>query len=157
MAQKKFKASLDAIGPGGAWTRMQVPFDVEKAFGSKARVAVSGTLNGFAFRTSILPNGDGTHHMMLNKALMAGAQVSAGMTVEVTMEKDEASREVETPGDLAAALAKNADAMATWTAKTPTFRAEYVLWILEAKAAATRERRIEKIVERVSQGKRRYD
>lgn len=47
----KFKAKLKAAGPGGAWTYLAVPFNVEKVFGSKARVAVKGTLNGFAFRS----------------------------------------------------------------------------------------------------------
>ena len=95
--RKKFTARLESIGPGGSWTRMQIPFDAAAAFGSRGRVAVCGTLNGFAFRTSILPNGDGTHHMMLNKALLAGAEASAGERVAVVMERDVASREVATP------------------------------------------------------------
>jgi hypothetical protein len=156
-AKKSFTAKLDRVGPGGGWTRMQIPFDVEKAFGSKARVAVSGTMNGFAFRTSILPNGDGTHHMMLNKALLAGAKVDPGATVKVVMERDDASREVPAPKDLLAALAKNAAAKRTWGEKTPTCRKEYVAWIEEAKAPETRARRIVATVERVAAGKRRYD
>lgn len=38
-------------------TRVAVPFDVPAAFGSRARVAVRGTINGFAFRSSIFPYG----------------------------------------------------------------------------------------------------
>ncbi len=157
MPKKTFTAPLDSIGPGGGWTRMQIPFDVEKAFGSRARVAVRGTMNGFEFRTSILPNGDGTHHMMLNKALLAGAKAEPGATVKVVMERDDESREVEAPKDLVAALTKNADAKRVWGDKTPTFRKEYVVWIEEAKAPETRARRIAATVERVAAGKRRYD
>jgi hypothetical protein len=154
---KKFKATLDSIGPGGSWTRLEIPFDCEKAFGSKARIAVRGTLNGFAYRTSILPNGDGTHHMPLNKAILAGAKAEPGTRVDVSMEKDEESREVEAPADLVAALKKNRAAQKVWDAKTPTFRKEYVLWIEEAKAAETRARRIGATVEKVAEGKRKYD
>jgi hypothetical protein len=155
--KKTFKSPLDALGPGGSWTRMQIPFDVEKAFGSKARVAVRGTMNGFEFRTSILPNGDGTHHMMLNKAILAGAKTAAGETVKVVMERDDESREVPAPKDLLAALGKNAVAKRIWKEKTPTFRKEYVLWIEDAKAHETRARRIAATVEKVAAGTRRYD
>ena len=154
---KKFTARLESIGPGGSWTRMQIPFDAAAAFGSRGRVAVCGTLNGFAFRTSILPNGDGTHHMMLNKALLAGAEASAGERVAVVMERDVASREVATPSDLATALGKSREAKEVWAAKTPTFRAEYVAWVDEAKSAGTRARRVGTTVERVARGLRRYD
>jgi Domain of unknown function (DUF1905) len=57
---KQFKTRLTSRGPGGAWTFFEVPFSVEEAFGSKARIAVSGTMNGFAFQNSLMPNGDGT-------------------------------------------------------------------------------------------------
>ncbi|MGA7121385.1 MAG: YdeI/OmpD-associated family protein [Polyangiaceae bacterium] len=155
--RKKFTAKLESIGPGGSWTRMEIPFDAAAAFGSRARVAVWGTLNGFPFRTSILPNGDGTHHMMLNKALLAGAKASAGERVTVVMEKDIGSREVATPSDLAAALGKSREAKKVWSAKTPTFRAEYVAWVEEAKSAGTRARRVSTTVEKVAHGLRRYD
>jgi Domain of unknown function (DUF1905)/Bacteriocin-protection, YdeI or OmpD-Associated len=156
MTKKKFTAKLESIGPGGSWTRMQIPFDVAAAFGSKARVAVRGSLNGFAFRTSILPNGDGTHHMMLNKALLAGSDATAGERVAVVIEKDEDSREVAMPRDLATALGKSREATKVWAAKTPTFRAEYIAWVEEAKSAETRARRIGATVDKVARGLRRY-
>ena len=82
MAMKRFKGRLIPRGPGGAWTFLAIPFSVEEAFGSRARVAVSGTLNGFAFRNSLMPEGDGTHSMMVNKALQAGAKAAAAALKE---------------------------------------------------------------------------
>ena len=35
-----------------------ITFNVAEAFGSKAGVAVTGSTNGFAFRSSIFPVGD---------------------------------------------------------------------------------------------------
>jgi hypothetical protein len=60
---KNLKIRLTSRGPGGAWTFLKVPFSAEQAFGTKARVAVAGTINGFAFQNSLMPNGDGTHSM----------------------------------------------------------------------------------------------
>lgn len=63
---KAFKTRLTARGPGDAWTFLEMPFSVEKEFGTKARVAVVGTMNGFAFQNSLMPNNDGTHSMWLS-------------------------------------------------------------------------------------------
>lgn len=70
---KSFKAEIWAQGPNDAWTAITLPFDVEKAFASKGRVSVKATLESQTFHTSIFPNGDGTHHMMVNKAMKAAA------------------------------------------------------------------------------------
>ena len=76
-SMKRFKTRLTSRGPGGAWTFLEIPFSVEKAFGSKARIAVAGTVNGFAFQNSLMPNGDGTHSMMVSKTLQSGAKAAA--------------------------------------------------------------------------------
>jgi hypothetical protein len=54
---------------------------VQKAFGTKARVPVVGTINGFSFRNSLMPEGNGTHSMIANKELQKGAKATAGDTV----------------------------------------------------------------------------
>jgi hypothetical protein len=59
--KREFRATLEPAGDNGAWVVLTPPFSVEEAFGSRARVAVRGTMNGFAFRTSLFPAGDGTH------------------------------------------------------------------------------------------------
>ncbi len=46
MAKKTFTATLVKPGARGTWTYFVVPFSVEEAFGSKARVKVKGTING---------------------------------------------------------------------------------------------------------------
>jgi hypothetical protein len=74
MKEKKFEGLLTARGPKGAWTYMPIPFSVEEVFGKRSRVPVSGTINGFAFRNSLMPNGDGTHLMTISKDLMEGAK-----------------------------------------------------------------------------------
>ena len=55
-----------------------------------------------------------------------------------------------------AALGRNAKARATLMGFSPSARAEYVEWIADAKADATRARRIEQAVEWLAEGKRRH-
>jgi len=59
------------------------------------------------------------------------------------------------PDDLAAALAKNKKAAATYEAFSPSGRREYVEWITEAKRAETRVKRVQQAVEWMAEGKPR--
>ncbi|MBC6953609.1 DUF1905 domain-containing protein [Synechococcales cyanobacterium CNB] len=59
---------------------------VTEAFGSLGRISVVGKVNGFPIKTSIFPNGDGTHHMMFNKAMQKGADATVGDMVEMELE-----------------------------------------------------------------------
>lgn len=69
-----FTTTLIGRGPSGAWTHMDVPFSVEEAFGTRARVAVRGTINGFPFRSSLMPRGKGVFYMAINREMQEGAQ-----------------------------------------------------------------------------------
>jgi uncharacterized protein YdeI (YjbR/CyaY-like superfamily) len=61
----------------------------------------------------------------------------------------------EVPDDLAAALLSNRKARAAFDAFPPGYRREYVEWVVEAKRAETRQRRIAQAVEWISEGKTR--
>lgn len=153
--KQEFQATLMSKGPGGAWTYLPIPFDVHQVFGSKARVAVAGTINNFPFRNSLMPEGDGTHSMMVGKDLQQGANARAGDLVAVTLEPDTAERVVITPPELEAALAENQQAASVFEKLAPSHRKEYVDWILSAKQAATKTSRISKAVEMLATGRKR--
>ncbi len=61
----------------------------------------------------------------------------------------------EVPPELAAALRKNTQARKTFEGLTPGHRREYIEWIAEAKRPETRERRLEKTIEWLLEGKSR--
>ena len=61
--------------------------------------------------------------------------------------------ELKAPADLLAALAKNKKAKATFDGFPPGQRREYISWVIEAKQAATRKKRIETAVEWMAEGK----
>jgi hypothetical protein len=152
--RQEFQGKLTPRGPGGAWTFMPIPFSVEKVFGSKARVLVAGTVNGFAFRNALLPEGDGTHSMMFGKEMQAGAKAKQGETVSVVLWLDDKPRTVEVPKELEAALKKNPKAAGFFAGLSPSCKKQYAEWIESAKQAETKERRVAKAVELLVAGKK---
>jgi len=59
------------------------------------------------------------------------------------------------PAELAEALRKNPEALATFEAFSPSHRREYVDWIAEAKGEDTRQRRLANAIEWMAEGKAR--
>jgi uncharacterized protein YdeI (YjbR/CyaY-like superfamily) len=64
--------------------------------------------------------------------------------------------DLATPDDLAAALARNPAAQASFDGFSPSQRREYLEWITDAKSEATRAKRLEQAVEWMSEGKARH-
>jgi len=146
MPVKNFRARIVPMGDAH-WSCIRMPFNVMQEFGSKARVAVRGTVNGFAFRSSIFPDGSGSHFMMLNKAIREGAKVAAGDTVAVAMEPDAKARTITVPKDLRAALSRLPALHSRFSALSYSHKKEYVDWIAGAKRPETRKARIRKALE----------
>ena len=85
-------------------TGIVIPFDVLKVFGTRARVPVRGTLNGYAFRGSLFPVGDGRHYMVVRKGLReaAGVRHTAEPSPSRWSATTAASPPVTPPADLSA-------------------------------------------------------
>jgi Domain of unknown function (DUF1905)/Bacteriocin-protection, YdeI or OmpD-Associated len=152
MKKLEFKVRLQGKqGSSIAW--LNAPFDVMEVFGTRARVPVRGTINGFPFRTSLMPM-DGCHGMAVNKTMRDGAGVGAGDTVTVVMERDEAERVVEVPPLLQKELAKSKAAQANWKKLAFTNQKEIVVSINGAKQEDTRQRRLAKAMDILKTGKK---
>jgi hypothetical protein len=152
MKKLKFNVKLEG-GTSGEGAALSAPFDVEKTFGTRARVPVRGVINGFPFRSSLMPMG-GCHRMVVNKDIRKGAGVKAGDTVRVVMERDEAPRTVKAPALLQRELARNKTAQANWDKLAFTHKKEMARSIVEAKQAETRTRRLAKVVDVLNNGKK---
>jgi uncharacterized protein YdeI (YjbR/CyaY-like superfamily) len=84
------------------------------------------------------------------------SQVEFTTTVEATgATMDTAPREVEVPGDLAAALAAAPDARAFFDGLTDSQRKGFVTSVTSAKQPETRARRVDGAVAALSQGRKR--
>lgn len=132
---------------------LDFPVAVSRKLPSRGRVAVRGTLNGFPFRISAFPTGDGTHQIAVNKAVQSGARTKPGERVHVVLEVDTGPRLVKQPADLTAALGRAPQAMANFAALSYGHRNAYVEWILEAKKPETRARRVDEAVKRLGKDK----
>jgi Domain of unknown function (DUF1905)/Bacteriocin-protection, YdeI or OmpD-Associated len=151
MKKLEFTVKLEGKGTSVAW--LNAPFDVIKVFGTRARVPVRGTINGFAFRSSLMPMG-GCHGMAINKSMRDGAGVKAGDAVSVVMERDEGKRIVEAPALLKKEMAKSKTAQAKWEKLSFTNKKEIALSISSAKQEETRRRRLAKAMDILKTGKK---
>lgn len=146
MAQKKLRFDVKLEGEAGnsaAW--LNAPFDVQETFGTRARVAVRGTINGFPFRSSLMPMG-GCHGMAVNKAMREEARAGAGDVVEIVMERDLEARTVDPPSELKKELAKHKPARERWDKLAFTHKKEMALSISGAKQQETKKRRMAKVM-----------
>jgi hypothetical protein len=154
MDRQEFEAAIEPMGPKEAWARIFIPFDVEHVFGTKSRVAVKGTLNGFPFRSSLFPEGDGRHYLYVNKGLREGARVQPGLPVRVELEMDSIPREAEIPEDMMIALAQNPAVEARFDKMALADKNETIEWIESARKPETRASRIEQAILLIQAGKR---
>jgi hypothetical protein len=148
MPKIQFSVELQAGERGGVF--FTLPRQESAKFGVRGRVPVNGTINGYAFRSSIFPVGDGTHYMAVNKAVREGAKVAAGDRVKIIMETDTAPRTISVPHDLDKALSKSKAARTSFDKLSYTHRKEYVQWIESAKRPETRARRVGVVLARLT-------
>jgi hypothetical protein len=151
---KKLKFKVKLVGQeGSSVAALAAPFDVRQVFGTIARVPVRGTINGFPFRSSLMPMG-GCHYMAVNRTMREGAACKAGDTVSVVMERDSAPRVVEIPAVLKKALAKSKTALANWKKYSFSNQKEMALAITGAKQEETRDRRLARIIDIIKTGQK---
>ena len=148
----------ETILPGQPWTMIRLPADSVSTFGTKARVSVSIYIAEKEFTTSIMPTGDGTHHLMFNKAMQAAAAgigwcACQPLTFEVR--KDDLPRpETPMPKELENALEADLVARALFEKLAPSHKKEHIRYVSEAKQEATRQKRAARCLEIIHSGKK---
>jgi hypothetical protein len=133
-------------------TGIRVPDEIVEALGGGKRPAVTITINGFTYRSSIAVLG-GAYMVGVNAENRAAARVAGGDDVDVDIELDTAPREVSVPDDFAAALDAEPAAQRTFEGLSYSNKSWHVLSITGAKTDETRQRRIAKSVEALKSGR----
>jgi len=153
---KTFDATLQPTGDRLKWVVIRVPFDAAKLWGRRGQIKVKGEIRpagskvaGFAFRTSLFPDGKGNHFMMVNKQMQKGAGVRPGMTAHFRMEPDPEKRVVEAPVELLRVLRQSKALARFYDSLSYSTRREIAKWITAAKQKQTRLRRSERMAERL--------
>ncbi len=154
MAIYSFESVLVRPEGVGTWTYLIIPTEVSVSLGAKGQVRVKGTINGHPYRSTALPMGDGSHYLVVGKDIRDQIKVTQGDKVLVTLELDAEERQVEVPPDLERALDNDLAAKAGYDKLAYSHKKAYVDWITSAKQADTRQRRIEKSLEMLAQGKK---
>jgi hypothetical protein len=146
MSVKKFSTRLKGYDAKGTTTFVLVPESVMAAFAPRKRVPIKATVNGYAYRTTIVDMGDGPC-FAVNKTVRTAVGVSRNDLIGVTLELDTEVRTVEVPADMAMALGKRL--RATFDSMSYSHRKEYVDWVQAAKQRETRVRRLAKVIEKI--------
>lgn len=145
MSKKQtFKAVIQNAGGGGAF--VEVPFDVEKEFGSK-KPKVKALIEGVPYRGTLVRMGTDCHLLLVLKSIREQVGKTFGDEVKVTVEPDTEERVVEVPSELEKAFKTEKDAKTFFDKLSYTHQREYVTWINEAKKEETRQKRIAKTIE----------
>jgi hypothetical protein len=145
-----FKATIQNAGGGGAF--VEIPFDVEKAFGSK-KPKVKAMIEGVSYRGTLVRMGTECHLLLILKSIREQVGKTFGDEIQVSVESDSEPRVVEMPSDFARALKKEKSAQAYFKSLSYSHQREYVNHIMEAKREETRAKRIDRTIEILKQGK----
>src|SRR5215208_7239433 len=95
--KQTFKTVIQNAGGGGAF--VEVPFDVEAAFGSK-RPKVRAMIEGVPYRGILTRMGSECHMLIILKGIREQVGKTFGDEIEVIIEPDAEPRLIEIPKDL---------------------------------------------------------
>ena len=144
-----FTATIQNAGGGGAF--VEVPFDVEAAFGSK-KPKVKAMIEGVPYRGLLARMGGPDHILIIIKGIRQQVGKTFGDEIKVSVELDVEERVADVPAELKRAFKSNKDAKAAFEKLSYTHQKEYVTWINEARKAETREGRIIRTIKRLQSG-----
>jgi Bacteriocin-protection, YdeI or OmpD-Associated/Domain of unknown function (DUF1905) len=135
-------------------TGMVVPDEVMAALAAGKAPKVSVTINGFTYRSSVATV-NGRPMIGVSDAVRQSTGVKGGDLIDVDVELDTAPRTVAVPDDLAAALDAEPAARATYDKLSYSLQRFWVEPIEGAKSPETRQRRIDKAIATLREGRSR--
>jgi hypothetical protein len=157
----KIRFSTTLFRPAGlakavSWTFLTLPIEASARLPARGLVSVEGTINGLVFRATLEPDGQGGHWLKVDRKLREAAGAEAGDVVTLEIAPVAEEPEPRVPADLRKALAAaHPKARAVWSDITPMARRDYIHWIVSAKQAETRARRIRNACDMLAKRKRR--
>ena len=148
----RFRATIQVEGKTA--TGIPVPTDVVDQLGKGKRPPVRVTIGGHTYRSTVAAYGD-VFMLPLSAENREAAGVAGGDEVDVDVELDTEPRTVEVPEDFTDALAAEPEAKRFFEGLSYSQQRWHVLSIEGAKAAETRQRRIDKSVAMLREGRAR--
>jgi hypothetical protein len=143
----RFKAKLREGPKQKPYLLLELPQEVSQKFSAQGDTRIEGTINDQPFRAPL----EAGHSLHVNKAMQKDAKV--GDVVHLIILGPEP--ELVIPDDLQSALDAAPDAQTFWDTLTPEIHRDWVRWIILAKQASTRARRITRTIDQLLESKRR--
>ena len=155
----RFRATLlrpKAAGRAVSWTFLTLPRKASAKLPSRSMMSVEGTFNGLAFQATLEPDGQGGHWLKVDRKMRKAAAAQAGDVVTLEIAPVAEEPEPRVPADLRKALvAAPPGTRKVWADITSLARRDWIHWIVSAKQAETRARRIRTACDMLAKGKRR--
>lgn len=133
-------------------TGIPVPEDVVASLGAGKKPAVRVTIGEYNYNSTVGSMG-GKFMIPLSAEHRKGAGVSAGDEVDVVIELDTEPRELTVPADFLETLEHETEAKRFFDGLSYSNKRRFVLSIESAKTAETRQRRIDKAVVTLKEGR----
>ena len=146
----KFKTTL--LQAGKTATGIKIPPEIVESLGAGKKPPVRITINGYTYRNTVAVMG-GAYMVGVSAEHRKGANVKGGDMLEVTIELDTQPREVEIPEAFQKALKKNPIAKKNFDSLSYSKKNGIVILIKDAKTDETKQRRIEKAISNLEEGK----
>lgn len=147
-----FRAQL--IRAGGL-PCVHVPEALSGALATDRHPRVEVELGGHRFVRTLVARGGGHWRLHLDSAIRKEHQLAEGDEFELTLRSVGDEPAQPPPDDLAVALDRVEDGLAVFDRLPRGMRREILTWLEAAKKPVTRENRIERIVESISDRERR--
>lgn len=142
-------------GDGGNWAFVVLPKEVSATLPRRGRTSVVGTLNGEKFQILLEPDGQKSHWLRIDPTLLKASGAVVGETARFEIMPVAEEPEPEIPADFLEALQAAPQARATWDATTTLARVDWIHWIVSAKQAKTRAKRINDACDKLAGGEKR--
>ena len=126
---------------------MRVPFDPTTVWPQRKRLRVRGTINGFAFRTSLFKARDGSYILLVNKKMQKEGRVRQGGVAEVLLEPDLEEREVGTPPELEKLLREDRGLRKWYGELSDSYRKAFANRVTQIKSPEAKKARAEQLAE----------
>ena len=146
MKEYSFTAIMHDAGGGGVYVLF--PYDVKKEFG-KARVPIRCTIDGEAYRGTMVKYGEPQHMILVLKAIREKIGKGAGDKVDIWLVEDTEERTVDVPQPMLAALKKH-KLDAAFNKLSYTHRREWVKAYADAKRDETKQKRVDDLIKALS-------
>lgn len=131
---------------------IEFPYNVEEEFGIMGRVPIKASFDGVPYRGSLVKMGTDCHIAGLTKEIREQIGKSFGDMVHVVLTHDTEPRVVEIPSEVKRAMDKHPAVKRVFDKLSYTHQNEYVRWITAAKKKETKERRLAKMIDMLSEG-----